>query len=54
LVHRYDSATDSKRSRNEQTVLEYLIKDGRMTIALDDPITGPMCLAHDGQARGGR
>jgi H+-translocating NAD(P) transhydrogenase subunit alpha len=41
-------------SRNVQTVLEYLIKDGRATIALDDPITGPMCLAHDGQPRGGR
>jgi NAD(P) transhydrogenase subunit alpha len=41
-------------SRNVQTVLEYLIKDGRVTIALDDPITGPMCLAHDGRAHGGR
>ena len=41
-------------SRNVQTVLEYLIKDGRATIALEDPITGPMCLAHEGQARGGR
>jgi NAD(P) transhydrogenase subunit alpha len=41
-------------SRNVQTVLEYLIKDGRATIALEDPITGPMCLTHEGQARGGR
>jgi NAD(P) transhydrogenase subunit alpha len=41
-------------SRNVQTVLEYLIKEGEVAIALDDPITGPMCLAHDGQARGGR
>lgn len=39
-------------SRNVQAVIEYLIQDGRAVIGLDDPITGPMCLAHEGQARG--
>ncbi len=36
-------------SRNLQSLLEYLVKDGQLTIALDDPITGPMCLAHGGR-----
>jgi NAD(P) transhydrogenase subunit alpha len=31
-------------SRNLQTLLEYAIKDGKLTIAPDDPITGPMRL----------
>ncbi len=38
-------------SKNVFTLLQHLIKDGAITIALDDEITGPMCLAHDGQAR---
>jgi NAD(P) transhydrogenase subunit alpha len=33
-------------SRNLQSLLEYLAKDGALVIALDDPIAGPMCLAH--------
>ncbi len=35
-------------SRNVQNLLEYLIKDGRPSLAPDDPITGPMALARDG------
>jgi len=38
-------------SRNLQSLLEYLVKDGALTIALDDPIAGPMCLAHGGEVR---
>ncbi|HEX7023809.1 MAG TPA: hypothetical protein VF187_03235, partial [Gemmatimonadales bacterium] len=36
-------------SRNLQSLLEYLIKDGTLTIAPDDPIAGPMCLVRAGQ-----
>jgi len=35
-------------SRNLQNLLEYLIKDGRPSLAPDDPITGPMTVARDG------
>ncbi len=35
-------------SRNLQNLLEYLIKDGRPSLAPDDPITGPMALARGG------
>ena len=38
-------------SRNVLTLLQHLIKDGRVAIDLDDAITGPMCLAHAGQLR---
>jgi NAD(P) transhydrogenase subunit alpha len=41
-------------SRNIQSLLEYLVKDGKLTIGLDDPITGPMCLTHGGTVRTGR
>ena len=39
-------------SRNVQSVLEYLVKDGKAVVALDDPIAGPMCLVHDGRIQG--
>ncbi len=35
-------------SRNLQNLLEYLIKDGRPSLAPDDPITGPMTVARGG------
>ncbi len=35
-------------SRNLQSLLEYLVKDGRLALSLDDPIGGPMCLVHNG------
>jgi NAD(P) transhydrogenase subunit alpha len=38
-------------SRNVLTLLQHLIKDGALTINLDDEITGPMCLVHGGQVR---
>lgn len=41
-------------SRNLQSLLEYLVKDGKLILNLDDPITGPMCLAHGGTVRTGR
>lgn len=41
-------------SRNLQSLLDYLIKDGRVEFSVDDPITGPMCVTHDGQVRYGR
>ncbi len=41
-------------SRNLQSLLEYAVKDGAFVIALDDPITGPMCLAHGGVVLTGR
>src|ERR1044071_4870569 len=41
-------------SRNLQSLLEYLVKDGKLQVSLDDPITGPMCLAHAGTVRAGR
>jgi len=33
-------------SRNLQSLLEYLVKDGALVVSPDDPIAGPMCLAH--------
>jgi len=39
-------------SRNLQALLEYLVKDGRLEIDRDDPIAGPMCLAHGGSTAG--
>ncbi|HEV8356384.1 MAG TPA: Re/Si-specific NAD(P)(+) transhydrogenase subunit alpha [Gemmatimonadales bacterium] len=41
-------------SRNLQSLLGHLAKDGKLTIQLDDPITGPMCLAHGGTVPSGR
>jgi len=38
-------------SKNVLTLLQHLIKDGAITLSLDDEITGPMCLAHDGTVR---
>jgi NAD(P) transhydrogenase subunit alpha len=37
-------------SRNIQNLLEYLAKDGALIISPDDPIAGPMLLAHGGGA----
>lgn len=39
-------------SRNLQSLLEYLIQDGRLDIDRDDPIAGPMCLVHGGDTAG--
>lgn len=41
-------------SRNLQALLEYMAKDGKVEFSVDDPITGPMCVTHDGQVRYGR
>jgi NAD(P) transhydrogenase subunit alpha len=38
-------------SKNVLTLLQHLIKDGNITLNLDDEITGPMCLAHAGTVR---
>ncbi len=38
-------------SRNVLTLLRHLMKDGRVVIDLNDDITGPMCVVHDGQIR---
>lgn len=38
-------------SRNVLTLLQHLIKEGRVVIDLNDEITGPMCLVHAGQIR---
>lgn len=38
-------------SKNVLTLLQHLIKDGTITLNLDDEITGPMCLAHAGAVR---
>ena len=38
-------------SRNVLTLLQHLIKDGQVVIDLNDEITGPMCVVHDGQVR---
>jgi NAD(P) transhydrogenase subunit alpha len=35
-------------SRNLQNLLEYLVKDGALVISPEDPIAGPMLLAHGG------
>jgi len=41
-------------SKNLQTLVEYLLKEGQLQIDLNDPITGPMCVTHGGQVRYGR
>jgi len=38
-------------SRNVQTLLEYLLRDGRVVIDLADQITGAMVVTHEGQIR---
>ncbi len=38
-------------SRNVLTLLQHLMKDGQVVIDLNDEITGPMCVAHQGQVR---
>jgi len=38
-------------SRNVLTLLQHLLKDGQVVIDLNDEITGPMCVVHDGQVR---
>ncbi len=38
-------------SRNVQTLLTHLVKDGALNIDLADEITGAMTLTHDGQAK---
>ena len=35
-------------SRNVQNLLEYLAKEGALVISPEDPIAGPMLLAHAG------
>lgn len=35
-------------SRNLQSLLEHGQKDGTFVVTLEDPILGPMCVAHDG------
>ncbi len=41
-------------SKNVQTFVEYILKDGNLQIDLADPITGPMCVTQGGQVRYGR
>ena len=38
-------------SKNVLTLLQHLIKDGTITLNLEDEITGPMCLTHGGAVR---
>jgi NAD(P) transhydrogenase subunit alpha len=38
-------------SRNVATLMQHLVKDGRLTIDLADEITGAMTVAHDGAVR---
>lgn len=38
-------------SKNVLTLLQHMIKDGSITINLDDEIVGPMCLTHGGATR---
>ena len=38
-------------SKNVLTLLQHLIKDGTLVLNLEDEITGPMCLVHDGVVR---
>jgi NAD(P) transhydrogenase subunit alpha len=38
-------------SKNVLTLLQHLIKDGNITLNLEDEITGPMCLVHAGTVR---
>ena len=37
--------------RNVLTLLQHLMKDGALVIDLNDEITGPMCVVHQGQPR---
>jgi NAD(P) transhydrogenase subunit alpha len=36
-------------SKNVQTFVEYILKEGKLAIDLADPITGPMCVTHEGK-----
>jgi NAD(P) transhydrogenase subunit alpha len=38
-------------SKNVFTLLQHLIKDGSITLSLDDEIAGPMCVVHAGTVR---
>jgi NAD(P) transhydrogenase subunit alpha len=38
-------------SKNVLTLLQHLIKDGNITLNLEDEITGPMCVVHGGTVR---
>lgn len=38
-------------SKNVLTLLQHLIKDGNISLNLEDEITGPMCLTHAGSVR---
>jgi len=38
-------------SKNLQTFVEYILKDGKLVIDLEDAITGPMCVTHAGKVR---
>ena len=40
-------------SKNVQSLLEYAIKDGGLTVNLEDAIVGPMCVTHAGAVRYG-
>jgi NAD(P) transhydrogenase subunit alpha len=35
-------------SRNLQSLIEYLVKDGHLAVSAEDPIAGPMCLVRSG------
>ena len=39
--------------RNVGTFIEYHLRDGAFALDLEDPITGPMCVAHGGHLRAG-
>jgi len=41
-------------SKNLTTFVEYITEEGALTIDLDDPITGPMCVVANGEVRFGR
>ena len=36
-------------SKNVQTFVEHILKEGKLAIDLGDPITGPMCVTHEGK-----
>jgi NAD(P) transhydrogenase subunit alpha len=38
-------------SKNVLTLLQHMIKDGNITLNLEDEITGPMCVVHGGAVR---
>lgn len=38
-------------SKNVQTFVEYILKDGTLNIDMEDAITGPMCVTHAGRVR---